>query len=73
MQFIIDFFNFKRYEQNYTQDQLTNGLCYQTFLSKIENGESYPDKLLVDTILSRLDVEDDYFEHYLSREEADID
>ncbi|OOO00010.1 MAG: hypothetical protein ATN35_09670 [Epulopiscium sp. Nele67-Bin004] len=73
MQFIIDFFNFKRYEQNYTQDQLTNGLCYQTFLSKIENGESYPDKLLVDTILSRLDVEDDYFEHYLSREEADVE
>ncbi|OOO00025.1 MAG: hypothetical protein ATN35_09600 [Epulopiscium sp. Nele67-Bin004] len=72
MQFITDFIEHIRKKQGYSQHQVIDGLCNQTYFSKLETGENYPNKLLLDTIFSRLDIEEGHFEHLVSKEEFEI-
>ncbi len=52
-----------------TQEQLCNGLCSRTMLSKIESGTREADKLLTDAFLQRLGKPVERFERILGWEE----
>lgn len=56
-----------RTEKNISVKSLAEGICTQSFLSSIENGEKDASKLMLDFLLQRLGVSEDGYESYLSR------
>lgn len=57
-----------RMRERVTQEQLCNGLCSRTMLSKIESGTREADKLLTDAFLQRLGKPVERFERILGWE-----
>ncbi|MEG0963028.1 MAG: helix-turn-helix transcriptional regulator [Lachnospiraceae bacterium] len=60
---------FLRNKKNIKQEVLCRGLCTKQMISRIEKGESIPDKLLLDTLLQRLGVFQNKLDTVLSMEE----
>lgn len=58
---IGSFIKRKRKELNVTQDEISNGICSISYLSKIENNQIVPKDFYVKEIMDRLDVEDDVY------------
>ena len=62
---IGSFIKKKRKELNVTQDVISNGICSISYLSKIENNQIVPNKFYVKEIMSKLEVEDSFYEKSL--------
>lgn len=60
-----------REKKGYSLDQVCEGLCTPQQLSKLEKGDKATSKLLQDTLLERLGVGAEDYEHYLSHEAYD--
>ncbi|AIO19561.1 Helix-turn-helix domain protein [Candidatus Izimaplasma bacterium HR1] len=58
---IGSFIKRKRKELNVTQDEISNGICSISYLSKIENNQIVPNDFYVKEIMDRLDIEDDVY------------
>lgn len=58
---IGSFIKRKRKELNVTQDEISNGICSISYLSKIENNQIVPNDFYVKEIMSKLDIEDDVY------------
>lgn len=58
---IGSFIKRKRKELKVTQDEISNGICSISYLSKIENNQIVPKDFYVKEIMSRLDIEDDVY------------
>lgn len=54
-----------RTEKNISQDQLSDGLCDSSMLSRFEKGEREPDKLLQNRFLTRLGAVPENYENFL--------
>ncbi|MCI8401188.1 MAG: helix-turn-helix transcriptional regulator [Lachnospiraceae bacterium] len=59
------YINIHRKAQKVTLEQLSEGLCSSSEMGRIEKGESLPDKLLQDRLLSRLGISPDDYENFL--------
>ncbi len=64
-----DFFRIMRRHVNVTLEQVCEGLCSVSMMNRIESGERLPGKLMRDRILSRMGVQLEKYEDYLSAEE----
>ncbi|OON96567.1 MAG: hypothetical protein ATN36_05335 [Epulopiscium sp. Nele67-Bin005] len=73
MTFIIDFISYKRTQLGISKRKLSEGLLLNSRYGKIEDGILNGDKLLLDRILSRLDVPANFFEHFVSNEEYELE
>ena len=62
---IGSFIKKKRKELNVTQDAISNGICSISYLSKIENNQIIPNKYYVREIMSKLDVEESFYQKSL--------
>ena len=51
----------KRKELNVTQDEISNGICSISYLSKIENNQIVPNDFYVKEIMSKLQVNEEVF------------
>ncbi len=58
-----------RERQNYSQEELSYGICAASTLSRIENGLQAPGKKILDGLMQRLGVTDRVCNIYLSQEE----
>lgn len=58
---IGSFIKRKRKELNVTQDEISNGICSISYLSKIENNQIVPNDYYVKEIMERLEIEDDVY------------
>ncbi len=56
----------KRKELNITQDEVSNGICSVSYLSKIENNQIVPKEFYVKEIMDKLDVDKEYYEKDLN-------
>ena len=54
-----------RKEKEFSLEQLSDGLCAISMLSRIERGEREPDKLLQNRVLTRLGVVPENYENCL--------
>lgn len=60
-----------RERQNYSQEELSYGICAASTLSRIENGLQAPGKKILDGLTQRLGITDRVFNIYLSQEERE--
>jgi transcriptional regulator with XRE-family HTH domain len=58
----------RRKELNLTQDVISNGICSVSYLSKIENGQIYPNHMFVKEIMTKLEVDDDVLEQTIEED-----
>jgi transcriptional regulator with XRE-family HTH domain len=58
---IGSFIKKKRKELNVTQDEISNGICSISYLSKIENNQIVPNDFYVKEIMEKLDIEEDIY------------
>ena len=58
---IGSFIKKKRKELNVTQDEISNGICSVSYLSKIENNQIIPNDFYVKEIMEKLDIEEDIY------------
>ncbi|MGN0141650.1 MAG: helix-turn-helix domain-containing protein [Roseburia sp.] len=70
--FIGDFIRENRVRREYTQEELSFGICTPASLSRIENGAQMPGIRILDALLERLGVEDRVFDAFVSREEMEL-
>ncbi len=66
---IGSFIKRKRKELNVTQDEISNGICSISYLSKIENNQIVPKDYYVKEIMERLDVEDEVYKKSIKDKE----
>lgn len=69
MEYVIALISEKRRELKITLEQLTEGLCHSSLLQKLEEDKIHTDKFLLDSILQRLGIDEDFFESYISNKE----
>ena len=62
---IGSFIKKKRKELNVTQDRISNGICSISYLSKIENNQIVPNEFYVKEIMSKLEVNESFFQKTL--------
>lgn len=72
MFFINEFIKKKRIERNISANSLSSGLCHKSSLTQFENGEIRFDKFMIDTLVQRLGVNDDFFEHFVTNNDMAI-
>lgn len=60
-----------RERQNYSQEELSFGICTASTLSRIENGVQVPGKKILEALMQRLGMVDRIYNSYLSREEME--
>ena len=58
---IGSFIKKKRKELNVTQDEISNGICSISYLSKIENNQIVPNNYYVKELMEKLDIEEDIY------------
>lgn len=58
-----------RLKQNATMNQLSEGICSYSEISRVEIGDRLPEKLMRDRITSRLGISGEEYEEYLRPEE----
>lgn len=61
-----------RTARGYSQEELGDGLCSPSSLSRIENGQQAPTKRLFDALMQRLGVSESIFSAFISREEMEL-
>lgn len=58
-----------RKKQHITKENLSEGICSISFLTKIEQGERYANKLIMDALFSRLGLQRDSYILFLPKQE----
>lgn len=73
MQLICQLIKQQREFKKISLEKLSSGLCHFTYLANdIEKKGNIADKFLLDSLLQRLGISDDYFEHFVSVEDINI-
>lgn len=70
--FINEFIKNKRNERKISLDILSSGLCNKSALSQFEKGDIRLDKFMIDTLIQRLGVNEDFFEHFVTNNDMAI-
>ena len=71
--FIGEIIRQKRWESGQTQEELCEGLCDPSTLSRIETGRQAPSRKLVNVLLQRLDLPNDRYYTFLTANEAEAE
>jgi len=66
---IGSFIKRKRKELNVTQDEISNGICSISYLSKIENNQIVPNDFYINEIMEKLDVDKAVYSKSLKEKE----
>ncbi|OON98370.1 MAG: hypothetical protein ATN35_05375 [Epulopiscium sp. Nele67-Bin004] len=69
---IHKYIDYIRNQQGVSRDQLGAGVFYYNELAKVEALKMFPKKIVMDTILQRLDATRDIFEYFSTSEEYNI-
>lgn len=68
---ICDIVKDERKKRGVSTAKLSEGLCSQTKVSKLERGSQRGDAFLIHTLLQRLDIEDKYMSFFTSKKQYD--
>lgn len=73
MQLICKLIKQQREQKKISLEKLSSGLCHFTYLANdIEKKGNVADKFLIDSLLQRLGISVDFFEHFVSLEDINI-